>query len=295
MERKSIGFEVKDFSKGKRTAVIAHAVYNNIDRVGDISVKGMFSSSWKRGDDVSFYFNHDDNQSPGKVLRTFEDEEKAYTEVEFGPFTLGNDVLEMVDFGGVIKGASFGYETEKKEFISKSGRNIRRLLQVKHFETSLLTKLPANPLAGVVSYNKSVETKKLTDTERQALIDIAMNDQSTLETLINLSGKMSISDDLYDWVTWTISRRAESMSSVRSQLRYNSEQVKSIKAHVDVLERFTRNTTASDDCIKSLQQTIHEYKSILSAHDTVSTPLITDGDTSVKEFSNALHLLTLKI
>lgn len=295
MERKSIGFEIKDFSKGKRTAVIAHAVYNNIDRVGDISVKGMFSSSWSRGDDISFYFNHDDNQSPGKVLRTFEDDEKAYTEVKFGNYTLGNDVLEMVDFGGVIKGASFGYETEKKDFINKSGRSIRRLLQVKHFETSLLTKEPANPLAGVVSYNKSVETKKLTDAERQALIDIAMNDQSTLETLIGLSGKMSITDDLYDWVTWTISRRAESMSSVRSQLRYNADQIKSIKSHIDVLERFTRNTTASDDCIKSLQNTIHEYKSILSAHDTASTRSASDGDASVKEFSNALHLLTLKI
>jgi HK97 family phage prohead protease len=160
MEHKSISFEVKDFSKESRTAVIAHAVYGNIDLTGDISVKGMFNSSWQRKDSVSFYFNHDDTQSPGKVLRTFEDEQKAYTEVKFGPYTLGNDVMEMVDFG-VIKGASFGYETEKKDFVQKNGKKIRKLLQVKHIETSLLTKQPANPLAGVVSYNKALEKKKL--------------------------------------------------------------------------------------------------------------------------------------
>lgn len=156
METKSIVLEVKDFSSEKRTAVIAHAVYNNIDRVGDISTKGMFNSSWKRNDPISFYFNHEPNAVPGKVMRTFEDEQKAYTEVKFGNWTLGNDVMEMVDMG-VIKGASFGYSTEKKDFIEKDGRKIRKLLQVKHIETSLLTMEPANPLAGVVSLNKAAE------------------------------------------------------------------------------------------------------------------------------------------
>jgi HK97 family phage prohead protease len=229
MEFKSISFEVKDFSKEKRTAVVAHAVYGNIDLTGDISTKGMFNSSWSRKDNVSFYFNHDDNQSPGKVLRTFEDDEKAYTEVKFGPYTLGNDVLEMVDFG-VIRGASFGYETEKKDYINKGDKRVRKLLQVKHIETSLLTKQPANPLAGVVSYNKSLDKK----------------------------------------------------------------QMQGLKDHVDSMERFCRDTRASDDSIKFILDQIGEIKSILSAHDTASTPLITDGGASVKEFSNALHLLTLK-
>lgn len=231
MEIKSIGFEVKDFSKEKRTAVIAHAVYNNIDLVGDISTKGMFNSSWSRGDMVSFYFNHDDNQSPGKTLRTFEDNEKAYTEVKFGPYTLGTDVLEMVDFG-VIQGASFGYETEKKDYVSKNGKQIRKLLQVRHIETSLLTKQPANPLAGVVAYNKSL----------------------------------------------------------------NGVQVKSLIEHLNKMEKFCRDTTASDESIQNILAQIGETKSILSVHDTASTPLITDGEASVKEeLSNALHLLTLKI
>lgn len=230
MEIKSITFEVKDFSKESRTAIIAHAVYGNIDLVGDISTKGMFNSSWSRKDEVSFYFNHDDNQSPGKVLRTFEDENKAYTQVKFGPYTLGNDVLEMVDFG-VIKGASFGYETEKKDYVNKNGRQVRKLLQVKHIETSLLTKQPANPLAKVESYNKALEGKEL----------------------------------------------------------------KTLLVYIENMEKFCRNSNASDNSIKNILKEIEECKSIISANDTVSTPLITDGGTSVKDFSNALKVRLLGV
>lgn len=154
MEHKAIAFELKDLSKDSRTAIIAHAVYNNIDRVGDISTKGMFTSSWSRKELISFYFNHDGNRSPGSVIRTFEDDDKAYTEVKFGDWTEGTDVMKMIDQGGVIRGASFGYETEKKEFKDVNGKKVRMLRQVNHIETSLLTKLPANPLAGIVSMSK---------------------------------------------------------------------------------------------------------------------------------------------
>jgi HK97 family phage prohead protease len=156
MEHKSIQFEIKDISLEKRTAIVAHAVYGNIDLTGDISTKGMFSSSWERKDAIGFYFNHDESQIPGVVVRTYEDEKKAYTEVKFGNWKLGDDMLAMIE-SGVIRGASFGYETEKKDFIMSGKRKVRVLKQVKHFETSLLTKIPANPLAGVIAYTKSAE------------------------------------------------------------------------------------------------------------------------------------------
>ncbi len=75
MEKKAITFELKDLDKEKRTAIIAHAVYDNIDQTDDISRKGMFTKSWNEsktagGDniDISFYLNHNDEQAPGKVL-----------------------------------------------------------------------------------------------------------------------------------------------------------------------------------------------------------------------------------
>lgn len=160
MEHKSIMFELKDLDFKSRTAVIAHAVYNNIDRVGDISTKGMFNKSWAEKKKIDFLFNHDTKQIPGNVLRTFEDDEKAYTEVKFGAWTLGDDMISMID-AGVIRGASFGYVTEKKETVEVKGKKVRKLKEVRHEETSLLTAHPANPLAGIVSLTKSEDIQNL--------------------------------------------------------------------------------------------------------------------------------------
>ena len=123
MERKSVSLELKDFSPGSRTAVIAHAVYNNIDRTKDISRKGMFAKSWAEYKGIEFLFNHVDSKPVGPVVRTFEDEQKAYTEVKFGNWTLGNDVMAMAD-AGVLKGASFGYVAIKSAKIEVKGPRV---------------------------------------------------------------------------------------------------------------------------------------------------------------------------
>src|SRR5678810_415529 len=92
IETKDIVFELKDMDKQKRTAVIAHAVYDNIDRGKDVSRKGMFNKSWQENKgDISFYLNHNDEQAPGKVVDVFEDNQRAYTKAWLGTHTLGND------------------------------------------------------------------------------------------------------------------------------------------------------------------------------------------------------------
>lgn len=229
MERKSVPLELKDMSREKRTAVIAHAVYNNIDRTGDISTKGMFNKSWKENKSIDFLFNHNEDEIIGKTLRVFEDDEKAYTEVKFGSWKLGDDVLEMAE-AGVLRGASFGYTTEKKEFVEIKGRKVRKLKEVRHSETSLLTKMPANPLAGIVTLTKAEE--------------------------INL--------------------------------------LKEFKSQIEKMEKFCRESNASDETIIQLLNEIEETKSIMSVYDTVSTQQATEPPASVKEFSDALYLLTLK-
>lgn len=157
MERKSINFELKDLDKSKRTAIIAHAVYDNIDRTEDISRKGMFTKSWAESkSDINFYLNHNDEQAPGKVVDVYEDEKAAYTKAWMGTHTLGNDVLTMMD-EGIIKKASFGYITVNSTQIKKGDRKIRELKEVKHLETSVLTKMPANAKAGIISVTKAFE------------------------------------------------------------------------------------------------------------------------------------------
>lgn len=281
MERKALRLELKDLDTSKRTAVIAHAVYNNIDRTQDISTKGMFSKSWAESKGaIDFLFNHKDGEVVGNVVRVFEDEQKAYTEVKFGVWTLGNDVLEMVD-SGVLKGASFGYNTVQKEFKMVNSQRVRVLKEVKHVETSLLTILPANPLAGIVSLQKSMEQKQLTDNEKQTLMVIAANDQNSLEQMIALSSTIGITDDLFSWICWNISRRADVLGDIRSQLRYNAAQAGELKAHLSVLEKFVRETKASDECIKAVTAQIEETKAIISQYDTETTGLIGQPDSSM--------------
>lgn len=157
MERKSINFELKDLNKSKRTAIIAHAAYDNIDKTKDISRKGMFTKSWQENKDgISFYLNHNDEQAPGKVVDVYEDSQFAYTKAWLGTHTLGNDVLTMMD-EGVIKKASFGFITINSAQIEVKGQKVRELKEVAHIETSVLTKMPANVKAGVIQVNKAFE------------------------------------------------------------------------------------------------------------------------------------------
>jgi len=284
VERKSINFEVKDLDKTKRTAIISHAVYDNIDQTGDISRRGMFTKSWRESrNDISLYFNHDDTQSPGKVTDVYEDNQKAYTKSWYGTHTLGNDVLTMMD-EGIITKASFGYITEKKNYIDVKGRRVRELIEVRHLETSVLTKMPANLKAGIESVTKAFmnlsEVKTLTQAEQTILKKIASQDQATLQDLINIAGNLDPKSDLFTWVSYAISRRADMMGDVRGQLKWNSGELKAMNDYVSKLEKFCRNTTASDDCIKAITNELEEAKSLISQHNTAFT--LTEPGASVE-------------
>jgi phage head maturation protease len=231
-EYKSMALELSEMDRERRTAVIAHSVYNNIDRFGDISRKGMFNKSWseRKASSIRFDIDHDPTQQPGRTIGVYENEQKAFTKVKFSESTLGNDTMIMMD-EGIITGASFEFITEKKGELVIKGKKVRELKEVKHIATTVTLSLPpVNPLAGVISVTKAG--------------DVDLNE---------------------------------------------------LKARIDKMEKFCRNTNASDDCIKNLLQEIAEVKGILSANDTVSTQPITEPDASVKEFSNALRLLTLKL
>jgi HK97 family phage prohead protease len=275
MERKSINFELKDIDKSKRTAVIAHAVYNNIDRTDDISRKGMFTKSWNETkDEISFYFNHDDELAPGKVVDVYEDDSAAYTKAWLGTHTLGNDVLIMMD-EGVIKKASFGYITEKSNFIDVKGKKIRELKEVKHIETSVLTKMPANPKAGVrqviKAFMQTPEFKALSNDEQVMLKKMLACDQMCMEEMVKAMGQLDTKSDLYTGLSYMISQRASMMGDMMRQLKWNVEDANSIKSHIKTMENFCRNTNASDDAIKTILLEIEESKQLISGYNTVIT------------------------
>jgi phage head maturation protease len=231
-ERKSMDLEVSELNRERRTAVIAHAVYNNVDRFGDISRKGMFNKSWNetKASNIRFDIDHDPYKQPGLVKSVWEDEKKAYTKVSFGSHTLGNDTMLMMD-EGIIRGASFEFITEKKGSLTLNKRKVRELLQVSHIATTVTLALPpVNPEAGVVTVTKA---------------DMGM--------------------------------------------------MAELKARIEQLEKFCRNTTASDECIENILSQIGEVKSIISRGDTAFSTADHSSDASVKDFANALHLLTVTI
>jgi HK97 family phage prohead protease len=293
---KSLGvqLELKDLDTSKRTAVIKHAVYTSVDKVRDISTKGMFTKSWKELT-PDFLFNHATGATVGSTKRTFEDEQGGYTEVKFGNWTLGNDTLEMA-IEGVLKGASYGYETLKKDFIEIKGQKVRRLKEVKHIETSLLTVLPAHPEAGIMTLNKSfdqLELKSLSESEQTLLKTLLLNDQSSIEQLVMLMGAIKPESDLYTWVGYQISSRADRMSSIMSQLKWNVDQMNGMKSHVKAIEKFCKNANASDESILSLSASIEEYKQIISEYDTATTPLATEQGASDEEIATKLSRIKL--
>ncbi len=295
MERKSIPLELKDLDTSKRTAVIAHATYDSIDRVDDIARKGMFTKSWNESkSDIALYLNHNDTLSPGKVLDVFEDYKHAYTKAFFGTHTLGNDTLIMLD-EGVIKWASFGYNAIKASPLKINGRTVRELKEAKHIETSPLTKLPAHPDSKIISVTKSLipECKSLSQSEFNALKRLATLDMDALQTMVQLSADMDTTSDLYNWILWQISRRADLMGSIRSQLQYNAGELKALTDHVEVMEKFVNNTSASDACIKSVQSDIEEAKAIISKYDTAGTH---DGAPPVSRKDDSMYkqLLTIQ-
>jgi HK97 family phage prohead protease len=231
-----VQLELKDLDTSKRTAVIRHAVYTSIDRVKDISTKGMFTKSWSEGL-PDFLFNHQTGAIVGPTLKTFDDEAGAYTEVKFGKHTLGNDVLEMAD-EGILKGASFGYYTKKSTPTEIKGQKVRKLTEVQHVETSLLTVLPAHPEAGLITLNKAFEDLELED--------------------------------------------------ITALLQWNNEQIANMKSYVECIDKYCRKAKASDEAIITLQNSLQEYKNIISQYDTAITQIATEPIASDDEVKGIL-------
>lgn len=321
METKSLPLEVDSLSHEKGTATIAHAVYNNLDLVGDIAYKGMFSKTWKEktvGEnvDISFYVNHDDTQAPGKVIRVHDNEQKAFTDVKMGTHTLGRDTLIMMD-EGTIRKASFGFHTivsEKKQLPNKT-KTARGLKEVNHLETSVLTRLSANPSAGIVKVTKQlrqietadgpgilIDLKSLQPEEQTFMKNMLAGSQANLEKLVAFSGGLTPESDLYTTVSYWISRLTDSMSDMKSCLKYNMKELADdgtteVKAQIAILEKFCRNTKASDGAILEMQSEIKSLQAVL-ALNTEDTPLIpepTSSEVELKSLSDALFILSLKI
>lgn len=71
-----------------------------------------------------------------------------------------------------------------------------------------------------------------------------------------------------------------------------------LKANIDRMEKFCRNTTASDECIKNILDEIIKAKTILLRYNTADTsdgkPTVSVNNEESKAFSDSLYYLSLK-
>ena len=311
LEYKSTPLNLTDISIEKKTVVFAHATYDNIDRLGDISRAGMFTKSWNENKaDVKFYENHEPTKPLGIILDLWEDKAQAYTNGKFANTTRGNDMLELVDMK-VVTDASFGFKAIKAPTITIKGRKVRELKEVYHGESTLVNGLtPVNPLSGVKLVNKamnnlaSLELKSLTDTEQAFLIKVISAGTNLIRSALDLSDGMDPQSDLYTWIMYFIQSNSSWISDARSNLRWGTKAVEQslidMKAHAENMDRFVRNAKASDECIEQVTAELKAANHIISLYDTATTHEIDEPGASERGNANqsqvlaALKLLNLK-
>lgn len=317
MERKSIPLEVKDLDLQKGEVIIAHSVFDSIDLTEDIARSGMFKKSWDETKamhtdntvmyDIDILLNHEDNQAWARAIGVTDDGKKAYTHVKAGNHTLGKDVMLMVD-DGIARKASFGFIAKKANRIKKENKSIRELKEVIHLETSVLTKLAAHPKAGVIAHRKSydgltMDIKSLTDNEQRFLTRMLSTRQSDLEQLVNFSGSLDVTSDLYTYTQYWISRMNDIVGDMKSQIKYNTKSLPVDSETKDAIARmknFIKKSNASDETIRDMEADIKSFEGQLMSINTADTlnefteqSVSDDNESETKELADKLLLLTL--
>lgn len=116
-QTKSFSFETKDLSinSGSRKISGYAAIFGNIDKAGDMLIKGCFSKSIQdRGpesaanDKIIFLWMHDMSEPIGRLTALREDERGLYFEAVIGDVERGNQALTQLE-SGTLNQFSTGY------------------------------------------------------------------------------------------------------------------------------------------------------------------------------------------
>lgn len=295
------GITIKELDMTKRTAVIAHASYNSLDRDGDRANKGMFTKSWNENfDDLRVFLNHNKEQAPGRAVKCWEDDNHAYTQIYLGTHTLGDDVLKQLD-EEIIVAASFGFNPVRAPKMAKGGYDYK---EVKHMETSPLTHWGAHKQSGVVSVVKSFDPEKLKELnneEKDFLRKLIDNRQEALRLCVDMNGRVSEGQDMWSYINELISDQSYNIAWLKRRLEYGVKETEDLRAGVKAMESFIRNTKASDSAIQQITYELEQTKQLLSDLDTAATSApeqSTQTPTASKsddEFLKQLNYTLLKI
>jgi hypothetical protein len=176
--------------------------------------------------------------------------------VKHGTHTLGEDVLKQLD-EGIIVAASFGFDPIKYKDIKGKGKDFT---EVKHYEVSALTHWGAHTESGPVAVQKALSSpsfklKQLSQDEQALLNKIINNGIDNLQAAITVAADLDTESDLYIAIMWMISRQAEIVGDVRSRLSWGMKEATANQ--IVKMQKFIRNSTASDECIQQVQKSLN--------------------------------------
>lgn len=127
-------FEVKDLNYNEDSRIISGyaAVFGNVDKAGDLLVKGCFAKSIaERGpessanDKIIFLWMHNMSEPLGKITELREDDHGLYFEASIDEIELGDRAIAQFK-SGTLNQFSIGYRYvwDKCEYIEKDGQEI---------------------------------------------------------------------------------------------------------------------------------------------------------------------------
>lgn len=134
-----IGFQTKQFeveelmfSEDSRTISGYAAVFNNVDKAGDMLIKGCFAKSIaergpesKAKDKIIFLWMHNMSEPLGRIITLREDDHGLYFEAEVDKIELGDRTIEQLK-SGTLNQFSIGYRYvwDKCEYITIDGKEV---------------------------------------------------------------------------------------------------------------------------------------------------------------------------
>jgi uncharacterized protein len=130
------------------------SVYGNKDSHGDVVESGAFTKNLREGGSTRPLLWSHDFAAPIGLARLEDSSAGLFVEAQLNAeVSKAREALALLK-QGVMRGLSIGYRVIKDQF--DSTRNVRRLLEVKLYEVSLVV-IPANELAQVTDSRSDAE------------------------------------------------------------------------------------------------------------------------------------------
>lgn len=172
---KSNTLELKDFDKKQGVVTFYFANFGSKDSDNDIILEGAYKKTiqenFKR---IKHLKNHDQTQTPGRILEIAEDQHGAYAVSQLAMTTLGRDTLIEYEMG-IITEHSQGFNIIKDEFNNMDGANF--IKEVRLWEVSSLNAWGANEYTPMVDLKSEKDVIEMLKKINKILVSTPISDE----------------------------------------------------------------------------------------------------------------------